>query len=594
MDSKTEKNSTSQNKVLFNAASIDLASIFSQLHVKALKKAQEKVKDVTILNSAIENKDKFTGAGEHMLLAANTDGKIDKELCRAALEEYINWFSGPDIGKTITIDTIVPMTQPMSDDEIEQSKQQDTGNEETNDKDTEGKKQNDTETESNESLQVKSLLYRLFESTQQEDEEKAKANNEKINGYYVQYEVEIGDQKKSSFDSAIKNLAKQGQDFLKSIGITFSSWMDGAAAKTYTIGDIVDRNKISIDKLPSAVSKTFKNEYPEMQPTISVLNVKSILSHLKTRLDAKMKAALQATKYALCIKVNKNEKNYETLSKQDIADLVNNSVESFSKALKKNGKITKDQVIYISNYDDNKKDKNDNTFNKKEESIDVKKLLTTMSMIFENLDKDSYIELIEGKAEDKKKYYDALVKMLSDSKIVKVFTANTKLTNNQIQELSNSKIDSKEELQKRLNKPETGLQTLNTDLLRALKNDIQQIKDKIDSGEIQVDSDNDKEEELSDDKKKSYVKKIQEVLKKYASSDNQFITALEEKYSDSELSSYKYKSQFIKAYNDIKAAYDKGKMEKRGKTDADMYIIPMKQLAANDDKDDVSMKLSNK
>ena len=307
-----------------------------------------------------------------------------------------------------------------------------------------------------------------------------------------------------------------------------------------------------------------------------------------------MKAALQATKYALCIKVNKNEKNYETLSKQDIADLVNNSVESFSKALKKNGKITKDQVIYISNYDDNKKDKNDNTFNKKEESIDVKKLLTTMSMIFENLDKDSYIELIEGKAEDKKKYYDALVKMLSDSKIVKVFTANTKLTNNQIQELSNSKIDSKEELQKRLNKPETGLQTLNTDLLRALKNDIQQIKDKIDSGEIQVDSDNDKEEELSDDKKKSYVKKIQEVLKKYASSDNQFITALEEKYSDSELSSYKYKSQFIKAYNDIKAAYDKGKMEKRGKTDADMYIIPMKQLAANDDKDDVSMKLSNK
>ena len=307
-----------------------------------------------------------------------------------------------------------------------------------------------------------------------------------------------------------------------------------------------------------------------------------------------MKAALQAAKYALCIKVNKNEKNYETLSKQDIADLVNNSVESFSKTLKKNGKITKDQVIYISNYDDNKKDKNDSTFNKKEESIDIKKLLTTMSMIFENLDKDSYIELIEGKAEDKKKYYDALIKMLSDSKIIKVFTANTKLTDNQIQELSNSKIDSKEELQKRLNKPETGLQTLNTDLLRALKNDIQQIKDKIDSGEIQVDSDNDKEEELSDDKKKSYVKKIQEVLKKYASSDNQFITALEEKYSDSELNSYKYKSQFIKAYNDIKAVYDKGKMEKREKTDADMYIIPMKQLAANDDKDDVSMKQSNK
>ena len=64
-----------------------------------------------------------------------------------------------------------------------------------------------------------------------------------------------------------------------------------------------------------------------------------------------MKAALKAAKYALCIKVNKNEKNYETLSTQDIADLVNNSVESFSKALKKNGKISKDQVIYIRNYD---------------------------------------------------------------------------------------------------------------------------------------------------------------------------------------------------------------------------------------------------
>ena len=51
---------------------------------------------------------------------------------------------------------------------------------------------------------------------------------------------------------------------MKSIGITFSSWMDGAAGKTYTVGDIVDRNKISIDKLPSAVSKSFKNEYQEM------------------------------------------------------------------------------------------------------------------------------------------------------------------------------------------------------------------------------------------------------------------------------------------------------------------------------------------
>ena len=181
MDNKTEKNNTNKNKTLFNAANIDLASIFSQLHVKALEKALEKVKDVTILNSIIEDKDKFAGAGEHILLAANTNGKIDKEQCRAALEEYVSWFSGPDIGKTITIDTIVPMTQPMSDDEIEQNKQQDADIEKVNDKDSEDEEQKNTKIKSNDSLQVKLLPNKLFESTQQEDEEKAKADNEKIN-----------------------------------------------------------------------------------------------------------------------------------------------------------------------------------------------------------------------------------------------------------------------------------------------------------------------------------------------------------------------------------------------------------------------------
>ena len=74
-------------------------------------------------------------------------------------------------------------------------------------------------------------------------------------------------------------------------------------------------------------------------------------------LDSKAKAKLKAAELALCTRVDKRDKSYKLYNSQAIADLVTASIQGLFKKFK--NKVSKDDVIMVNNYSDDKKNKDD-------------------------------------------------------------------------------------------------------------------------------------------------------------------------------------------------------------------------------------------
>lgn len=189
------------------------------------------------------------GAGQHIVMATPTSEDLVKEDALKALQTYIQWFSGPDCAEKVTLDTLVPLTQPVSKE----------------DKDAEYKKRRDdidtANAKAKESVQLSPLTAVLFEhkilceTSQQEDEEIAKEAGEKITGYYITFTTEIGDQKASGLDTAWQRLKKFAKDQLGEITFTTTSLFSGGG-KTLNVGDLMnkmDYKTIDASKLPSSV-----------------------------------------------------------------------------------------------------------------------------------------------------------------------------------------------------------------------------------------------------------------------------------------------------------------------------------------------------
>lgn len=98
---------------------IQVDRIIALLHVKALEKVP---KDVTIENTAVEGEDensaKFHGAGEHMISArsAKEGESIDRKKAFEAIVAYVSAFLGPDVGKKIKEDSLIPDVNGASEE----------------------------------------------------------------------------------------------------------------------------------------------------------------------------------------------------------------------------------------------------------------------------------------------------------------------------------------------------------------------------------------------------------------------------------------------------------------------------------------------
>ena len=83
--------------------------------MKALEKAKGKAPNFAITNSAVEGDDensaKFFGQGKHIIAAVPKDAKtqVQPKDALAAIQEYVTWFCGPDVGKKITEVSLSPL-----------------------------------------------------------------------------------------------------------------------------------------------------------------------------------------------------------------------------------------------------------------------------------------------------------------------------------------------------------------------------------------------------------------------------------------------------------------------------------------------------
>ena len=422
--------------------SLNLNTVFTSMHKKAYEMAIASVKNIEIINSAINNKGQFLGAGQHVIIAQPIESEnLIKTDCLTAIKTYVHWFSGPDVENSITLDSLQPLTRPKTDEEQEAStetkkdeeqeasdetkkdeeKEETSGeNEETNN-DNENKEAATDEQQANESLQTyiyqidNNMLDILFESTQEQDEVDAKNDGLKITGYQAQYQLDIPGQKTHSFAQTMKNVGKYfAKGLLNQLGgIGFQSWdwRSGAKGEVHTLGDMAKKfvKKISPDKLVNAVKKEFSKKFPGNIVELAVLDSKSIVNHLQKRLLSGDKGKILKIPYALCIKVHKNDKSYELINKKSIVKFV---IDGLAKSkdniinanIKTWQKITPNDVILVNNYTD----KHYSEESKKVKKLDdisnesLENVFDIYHLIFEDLDIDKY-EIIKQLLIEKRK-----------------------------------------------------------------------------------------------------------------------------------------------------------------------------------------------
>lgn len=335
-----------------SSCTISTNEIFVQLHIRAFEEAKKAAGNYTIVNSMIEGdgpKAKFMGPGQHIIMATPTSDKLQKEEAFEAIKAYVSWFSGPDIASKITVDQLQAQTQPISKE----------------DKDAEYKKRRDDIDIKNKAVEsldpVNSMLHALFEATEDKDKEIAADAKEKVTGYYITYKTELGDQKESTLDTAWQRLKKWVKGFEFEVGN-----MKGSSNK-FTVGDVAnafDSKTVDAGKLLASVQKQFGAKFSALHPIIEVFDTKTILNYLKKRLESGDAGMLKKVENALCIRITKNDKGYELIAKQDIADIVSRALESktIKQMLIKPPKIGEGEVIYVNNYADDYKNQVDAKF----------------------------------------------------------------------------------------------------------------------------------------------------------------------------------------------------------------------------------------
>ena len=156
-------------------------------------------------------------------------------------------------------------------------------------------------------------------------------------------------------------MKKLGADLLKAVGIKFTSLFGGGGDK-HTIGDLVDGLDAIFGKMdPGDFEKFFNEEMTKrMKGTkaeAKVWDTKTILKYLKKEVG-KNKSKVAAAEYALCVKVDKNDKSYKLFNEDAIANITNASIKGVMRGIMKKiqyGVKAKD-VILVNNYSDTKND----------------------------------------------------------------------------------------------------------------------------------------------------------------------------------------------------------------------------------------------
>lgn len=329
---------------------IRLNSIFGQLHKIAVEAVFQQSDDkckYTIFNSAIkeqQNGYRFQGAGQHVVILTPPENEqADKKNAAKALTIYMSHFVGHNM--EINYSKLKPIWDV-------------NGNSQADD---------DVVTESMKQFNhvQKSLYLSLFENI---DDETSISNHtsRKITGYYARFDLKTGTQNPSVFSqgSAWKQLKKMVGDFVDGISFQTYNWQNGPSGQWTTIKDVRRSlsNTIDASKLPDAVRNTAKHDM-NLNVSAYVDKNKTIVQYLKSRLTYNDQQKLNKIDLSLCVKLHQQERGYELVSKQAIADLVTKSItRGFFDVVVGTNKFNSNDVILVNNYSDNMKDKASNKY----------------------------------------------------------------------------------------------------------------------------------------------------------------------------------------------------------------------------------------
>lgn len=365
-------------------ADINLKQIICALHVKAVKEAV-KDKQYKIQNTAIDmNGDdvesaKFYGAGTHMIAAIPADvkegetGSIPKAEALKILQTYAQWYSGPDTAKKITADKLIALedgktgASEKTDEQTAKKKPTTSSPAEsivipiipsfrqwllTEEGEADGEPPTSGEAEGDKDQETDTEPPTSGEPEGDKDPE----TEESAPGYYITYKLKVEGQQEVTTAEIFK---KAAGDWIKSIGLVDWDWRAGAEGKAVTIGELADEldkifGKIDPDELNSAYSTNLKKKFPKGDAISDVWDTKTILQYLRKDLAPKDAKRIRDAEYAICTRVNKNDKSYKLYKPAVIADLITSSIKGIVKIFK--NRIKPDDVILVNNYSDNKKE----------------------------------------------------------------------------------------------------------------------------------------------------------------------------------------------------------------------------------------------
>lgn len=374
-DEQSVDNSNAQN-----VASLSMPTIISALHQNAIKHSDAKSKGVRIANSAIEDKDgkaKLTSSGEHIISVMPIEGAeqkpLDKKTAIAILKSYVQWFVGPDLANKVNDSTVKELSespdQPKKKEEKKEEKKPENKEEDLEDN-------NDFVAESN-GLHKNIISFKQFineansfdsdenlpeeknddksDETPKEDDAK---NNEKDDGitskvgYYIPYSLKVEGLKQTALKDAMKKFAKT---FFDDVTITASGLFGGG--DSFTIKDIKDKFKdtfgsIDPDELVSNIRKEINDiRHPDTdQPTISIRDKSTLIRDLGKAINGKQKQLIDSANYSVWIQLQEQDPKKPIFNRTVVADIVTGSVKGLFKKFK--NKISKDDVIYIKDYQD--------------------------------------------------------------------------------------------------------------------------------------------------------------------------------------------------------------------------------------------------
>ena len=412
------------------ACVISAKGIVVKLHTTAIEKVQEKYSDYFVQNTALDGEGDnvtFYGAGQHLIAALpkskddGTEATITKDDAFEVLKIYVNWFSGPDMAKKLTIDMLKPLEEaqekPKKDKDVEKTL-----------------KPKDTE-ETKESLNIPTFSQFLLEVGTPPDppdppDPPESSTDDKAPGYCISYKIEFEGQKSHPIGSALKKLFK---DIFSTLGIQLGNWMSGTKGDVHTLGGLAKGFKnifggsFDAEKLVSRYNEELKQKMPENDAVVKVIDGSTIISHLGKQLEAADASKIKKATYSLCIKVDKNDKSYKLYNRRLMAELLTSAIDGFFKKIKikKLGlpRFTKNDVVFVNNYSDSKKTRGEPKYNSNKETGAVSdsiipatngKLLLEAVDISSRVDRTRTVLKDTGKSILKERYVSSDVDTIDD------------------------------------------------------------------------------------------------------------------------------------------------------------------------------------